>query len=206
MLYVRGKQSSPRLKGNKKMAANEIKKLYTKTKKALEKRTGDRFTWVMNTRQQQLGTATVCVACAIDSEAAVERARKSASGEAKASADRNWKAFAQHAAEEEQTGGARWNPRFWRDDFEKMGTLEEYVEKAQQRADAALREAEQFLAEHGTQSQIVKADAEYARQLIAGPEISAFLKAIGGSATLENQPQGSAILTYIRFHYTSTEA
>jgi hypothetical protein len=32
------------------------------------------------------------------------------------------------------------------------------------------------------------------------------LKAIGGSATIEEKPEGSRILTYIRFHYTATEA
>ena len=188
------------------MTTTEIKKLYTKTKKALEKREGKSHTWVMNAKQQKLGTATVCVACAIDSELKVEHARAQADGKAKADATRTWKAFEEHAAEEERTGGASWNPRFWRDDFAKMGTMDEYVAKKQRAAEEALADAEQYLAEHGTQAKIVKANNEYASQLIAGPEISAFLKAIGGTATIENQPQGHAILTYIRFHYTATEA
>lgn len=188
------------------MTNTEIKKLYTKTKKALEKRTGKSYTWVMNAKQQKLGTATVCIASATDSEANVEKAREWANGKAKAHAAKEWNAFKRHADEEEATGGARWNPRFWRDDFAKMGTLEEYVAKAQHSAEKALADTEQYLAERGTQAEIVKANNEYARQLIAGPEISAFLEAIGGSATIENVPQYSSILTYIRFHYNATEA
>lgn len=186
------------------MTNAEIKKLYTKTKQAMEKRIGKKFTWVMNAKQQKLGTATVCVAYATDSAANVEKAREWVNGKAKTEATRTWTAFAQHAAEEEKTGGSSWNPRFWRDDFAKMGTLEEYTAKKQREAEEDLEEAEQFLKEHGTQTQIVKTNTEYARQLIAGPEISAFLEAIGGSATIENQ-QRYGVETYIRFHYTATE-
>jgi hypothetical protein len=180
----------------------EIKKAYTKTKKALEKRVGKKYTWVMNARQQKLGTATVCVACAMDSVANVASAREWANGKAVADATKTWKAFKRHADEEEATGGNSWNPRFWRDDFAKMGTLEEYTAKAQHAAGESLERAERFLAEHGTQAEIVKVNNDYARQLIAGAEISAFLEAIGGTATIENVSQYSSIYTYIRFHYT----
>ena len=41
------------------MTAKEIKKAYQKAKKDYEKRTGQKRTWVMNHRQQELGTATI---------------------------------------------------------------------------------------------------------------------------------------------------
>ena len=188
------------------MTNTEIKKLYTQTKKALEKRTGEKFTWVMNAKQQRLGTATVCVAYATDSVAGVERARARANGKAKAEATRDWEAFKRHADEEEATGGSSWNPRFWRDKFDTMGTLEEYVAKKQASAEEDLENAERFLAEHGTQAEIVKDSHEYARQLIAGPEISKFLASINGSATIEDQAHNGGVYIYIRFHYTATEA
>lgn len=186
------------------MTNAEIKKLYTKTKKALEKRIGKKYTWVMNARQQQLGTATVAVAYATDSVAGVASAREWANGKAVADAIKTWKAFKKHADEEEATGGASWNPRFWRDDFAKMGTLEEYAAEAQKRADEGLANAERFLAEHGTQAEILKHNHEYAQHLIESPEISAFLEAVGGSATIEDKTE-YGVVTYIRFHYTPGE-
>lgn len=183
----------------------EIKKLYTKTKKAVEKRTGDKFTWVMNARQQALGTATVCVAYAPDSVAKVASARDWANGKAVADATKTWKAFKKHSDEEEATGGSSWNPRFWRDKFAEMGTLEEYTEAAQRKAEEILEAAERYLAERGTQSDIVRHNHEYAKQLIESPELSAFLEAIGGSATIEDKTE-YGVATYIRFHYTATEA
>ena len=77
----------------KKMNANKIKKLYTKTKKALEKRTGKSYTWVMNAKQQRLGTATVCIATALDSVLFVEHARAAANGKDKAEAVKTWNTF-----------------------------------------------------------------------------------------------------------------
>ena len=190
------------------MTNTEIKKLYTKTKKALEKRIDQKFTWVMNNRQQQLGTATVCVAYATDSVANVEHARVSANGKAKAEAEKYCEFLMREVAKEEAeeaAGVKSWNPRFWRDRLEEVGNLDEYVAEAQRKAEEKLAKAEQYLAEHGTQAQIVVANNDFARQLIAGPEISAFLKAIGGSATIENKTE-YGISTYIRFHYTATEA
>lgn len=183
----------------------EIKKLYTKTKKALEKRIGKKYTWVMNARQQQLGTATVCVAYATDSVATVASARKWADGDAVADATKTWKAFKKHADEEERTGGSSWEPRFWRARFEKMGTLEEYTAEAQRKAEENLANAERFLAEAGTQVEIVARNHKYAKQLIESPEITTFLEAIGGSATIEDKTE-YGIATYIRFHYTPTKA
>ena len=56
------------------MKIEDIKKLYTKTKKAYEKRTGEKYTWVMNAAQQRKGTATVCTNVTVDYEASLEHA------------------------------------------------------------------------------------------------------------------------------------
>lgn len=188
------------------MNNTEIKKLYTKTKKAFEKRTGDKHTWVMNAKQQRLGTATVLVAGAYDNVRSVEYAKKQAAGAAAAEAKRTWLAFKAHADEEAATGGSKWNPTFWRDDFAKMGTLDEYMAKYQQKADKALAEAEAYLAQHGPQNEQLKESHQYAKDMIAGPEIAAFLQAIGGHATIEDKHEYNNIYTYIRFHYPHTEA
>ena len=68
-----GSGSSPGDKENN-MTAQEIKKEYQRTKKAYEKRTGEKYTWVMNAKQQRLGTATVMVAIAWDYEDKMRRA------------------------------------------------------------------------------------------------------------------------------------
>lgn len=203
------KTEAPKRKEDKAMTATEIKKLYTKTKKAYEKRTGDKHTWVMNAKQQRLGTATVLVAGAFDNVQSVERAKAHAAGKAAAEAKKTWLSFKAHADEEaaaEAAGNAStWNPRFWRDEFDKMGTMEEYMDKYQRKADEVLKEAQAYLGKHGPQHEQLKESHEYAKGMIASPEISAFLLAIGGRATIEDKQEYSSIYTYIRFHYQPTE-
>ena len=54
------------------MEKTEIKKLYQKMSRQLKKQ-GLNYTCVMNTRQQQLGTATICFASVIDFEYLLRR-------------------------------------------------------------------------------------------------------------------------------------
>ena len=184
------------------MKPEEIKKLYTKTKRALEKRTGEKFTWVMNAKQQRIGTATVCVASAFDNVKAVEAAREQANGKAAEKAAKTWNAFQLHAQEEAASTEPCWNPTFWRDALAELGTQVEYIAKEQKKADDLLSAAEAFLKQHGTQLEMLDESHEYAKELIAGPEISAFLHAIGGTASIEDRYEHGAIYVYIRFHYS----
>lgn len=187
------------------MTATEIKKLYTKTKKAYEKRTGDKSTWVMNARQQRLGTATVLVAGAHDNVRRFEIAKEQAAGAAAAKAQKEWLAMNAHAEEEARTGGGKWNPTFWRDTMVELGTLDEYTNRYQRKADEELVEAEAYLKKHGGLYEQLKESHEYAKSFIASPEVSSFLQTIGGSATIEDKNEYSSIYTYVRFHYQPTE-
>ena len=187
------------------MTNPEIKKLYTKTKKAFEKRTGEKHTWVMNAKQQRLGTATVLVAGAHDNEACVEGAKRLADGAAAAMAKKYWLAMSARAEEEARTGGSKWNPTFWRDNMAELGTLDEYMAKYQRKADEELAKAEAYLAQHGPRHEQLKESHEYAKTFIASPEVQAFLKAIGGQASIEDKHEGSSIYTYVRFHYSATD-
>jgi hypothetical protein len=193
------------------MTTTEIKKLYTKTKKAVEKKTGDKFTWVMNGRQQMLGTATVCVANSWDTVANVRACRnRIESGEAEKEAAKTWRAFKRHADEEaaeEAAGVKHYNPRFWRDKFDVTGTKEEYIAEQLKKAHESLANTEKVLETRGDQANQVKTAHEYARQLIASQEIQNFLNAIGGSATIEDKQEngGYSVYTYIRFHYKADD-
>jgi hypothetical protein len=193
------------------MTTTEIKKLYTKTKKAVEKKTGDKFTWVMNGRQQMLGTATVCVASSWDTVANVRTCRKRIeSGDVKKKAAESWQFYKREAeveAAEEAAGAKHYNSRFWRDKFDLMGSEEEYIAKELKKANDRLNEYENTLETRGDQANQVKTAHEYARQLIASQEIQSFLNAIGGSATIEDKTEndGFSILTYIRFHYKADD-
>ena len=193
------------------MKAAEIKKLYTKTKKAVEKKTGDKFTWVMNGRQQVLGTATVCVASSWDTVANVRNCQKRIeSGKAEKEAAESWQFYKREAdveAAEEAAGVKHYNSRFWRDRFDQLGTKEEYIAKKLEEARDRLAKYEEALEVRGDQANQVKTAHEYARQLIASQEIQSFLNAIGGSATIEDKSEsdGFNILTYIRFHYQADD-
>lgn len=187
------------------MTTTEIKKLYTKTKKAVEKKTGDKFTWVMNGRQQQLGTATVCVACSYDTVQSVAYAREQIeSGKVEKEARRTWRSFKRDADEEAITGGGTWNPTFWRDHLAEMGTEDEYAAKLLQRAHENLAKAEKKLETLGDMANQIKTAHKYAQELIASTEIQSFLAAIGGSATIEDKLDG-CLYTYIRFHYRADD-
>lgn len=188
------------------MTNTEIKKLYTKTKKAFEKRTGEKHTWVMNSRQMQLGTATILVAGAHDNVLQVESCKRQAAGAAAAKAKKEWLAMNAYAEEEARTGGSKYNPTYWRDVMTKNGTLEEYVAKYQSKADEALAEAEAYLEQHGPRHEQLKESHEYAKAFIASPEVRAFLEAINGQATIEDKQEYNSIYTYVRFHYTATAA
>ena len=190
------------------MTTTEIKKLYTKTKKAYEKRTGDKFTWVMNAKQQRLGTATVMTDYLMDYEEQLSRCeQRLAEFDTKHWPER--KADYQRKAREEARRNDGWT--FWQE-----RTTPEYLEKvrAEMFADFTRYRDEKVekLQKYGTYSEQYEKAVKYAKAMIQAPEIQDFLKAIGGRATLDIKEHGagehsySYTEVYIRFHYQATKA
>lgn len=199
------------------MTTTEIKKLYTKTKKAYEKRTGDKFTWVMNAQQQRLGTATVMTAYVGDPEERIRRCEQNlADFDAK-----HWEPtkadYLKRAREEawknEHTPGWYFgkNDYYWQE-----VTTPEHLEKSRQemldRFTSSLAENIESLQKHGTYNERYERAVKYAKEMIKSPEVQGFLKAIGGRATLDIKEHGagehsySYTEVYIRFHYQATKA
>lgn len=194
----------------------EIKKAYQKTKKAYEKRTGDKLTWVMNCRQQALGTATIMCAIAWDFEDRVRRAEKALAG-FEAFWEGRMKDYTKRAKEEawknEHTPGWYFggNNTFWQDvmaDTEKLA-----ADKAAElnRRQGTLEEAKKNLEEQGDYYKTLAAAAERAKALIAAPEVQEFLKAIGGQAIVDLKEHGNDDTyhhaeVYVRFMYTPEAA
>lgn len=199
------------------MTLSEIKKAYQKTKKAYEKRTGDKNTWVMNARQQALGTATIMCAMAWDFEDRVQRAEKSLAGFEKYWADRmaDYNKRAQEEAwKNEHTPGWYFgkNNNFWQDvmaDTEKLAADKAGELKRRQRI---LEEERKNLEEQGDFYSTLEAATARAEALIAAPEVQEFLKAIGGQAFVEPKEQHGNKDTlhhaevYVRFMYTPDAA
>ena len=195
------------------MTNTEIKKLYTQTKKAYEKRTGKKYTWVMNAKQQRLGTATVLAGFALDLAPRVYTAAKRL-----ANFEQSW---AEHEADYRKRAQdeIRWNQQhpdrepdtFW----QRHTTPEALANSKQLHLDGLIRDRDRAVADfekHGSWDEYYKTELAEAQELLNSPEVQSFLKAIGGSAELEinDQPATDRRLRnaemYVRFHYQATEA
>lgn len=190
------------------MTNPEIKKLYTKTKKAYEKRTGDKFTWVMNAKQQRLGTATVMTDYLMDFEEQLIRCERNL-----AEFDtKHWPARkADHLkkAQEEKRRNDGWT--FW----QEHTTPEALEASRQSMLDMFTRDRDEKVArlqKHGTYSEQYDRAVKYAKEMMQSPEIQDFLTAIDGQVTLDIKPHNatdhsySYTEVYVRFHYRATEA
>lgn len=198
------------------MTLNEIKKAYQKTKKAYEKRTGDKLTWVMNARQQALGTATIMCAVALDFEDIVQRAEKALAGFEKYWADRMAdynKRAKEEAWKNEHTPGWYFgkNDTFWQDVVANTEKLAADKAAELNRRQEVLAEAKKNLEEQGDFYSTLAAATARAEALIAAPEVQEFLKAIGGQAFVEPKEHGNHDTyhhaeVYVRFMYTPDAA
>ncbi len=198
------------------MTANEIKKAYQKTKKAYEKRTGNKLTWVMNCKQQALGTATIMCAIAWDYEDRVQRAEKAIEGFEKFWADRvaDYNKRAQEEAwKNEHTPGWYFgkNDTFWQDITANTEKLVEDEAAELNRRQEVLAEAKKNLEEQGDFYNTLAAATARAEELIAAPEVQEFLKAVGGRAFVEPKEHGNDDTyhhaeVYVRFMYTPEAA
>lgn len=190
------------------MTSTEIKKLYTKTKKAYEKRTGEKYTWVMNAKQQRLGTATVCVDAVVDYEQRLRNAE-----ERLANFEHYWaeqvadyvKKAKKEAWENEHNPG--WG---FCDFWQKVMEPEHLAESKAKALEGRKRERDAVaakLAQHGDFSHYFDTVMTHAREMIDSPELQSFLQEIGGTARIEtNAAKTGYAEIYIRFHYQPTEA
>lgn len=195
------------------MTNTEIKKAYTQTKKALEKRTGEKHTWVMNARQMKLGTGTVCTAYVHDYAERLRRAQASVEGFEAFWAERMTdyqKRAREEARKNERTPGWYFgkNNTFWQNVIANTEKLE--ADKAAELASrkAAVEDYTKLLAERGDFHKLLAEEVQKAKVTINGPEIQSFLAKIGGQAEVEIHENGGKSYVhgaevYIRFHYTA---
>lgn len=195
------------------MTNTEIKKLYTQAKKAYEKRTGKKYTWVMNAKQQRLGTATVLAGFALDYVPQLAKAAKDLTN-----FEQSWAELKAHYIKKAQEE-IRWNQQhpdrepwtFW----QELTTAEGLEKAKQNHLEDLTRNRDQVAAkieEHGNWSKYYQAEMTEAQELLGSPEVQSFLKAIGGYAELEINEQ-SAIPgrhlrnaeMYVRFHYQADD-
>ena len=191
----------------------EIKKLYTQTKKAYEKRTGRKYTWVMNAKQQRLGTATVLAGFALDLAPRVYTAAKRL-----ANFEQSWAEQEAHYIKKAQEE-ILWNQQhpdrepwtFW----QEHTTPEALANSKQLHLESLTNDRDRAVAEiekHGRWDEYYQTELAEAQELLNSPEVQNFLKTIGGSAELQinEQPATDRRLRnaemYIRFHYQATEA
>ena len=195
------------------MNANEIKKLYTKTKKALEKRTGAKYTWVMNARQMKLGTGTVCVDYAYDYNDRIRYAEKAVNSFGTYWADRI-SDYTRRAREEayynEHTPGWYFgkNCTYWEDIIADKDKLEADRQRELQSRCESLAAYRKDREEFGDYYTCLRRSTDAAQAMIDSDEIQSFLSAIGGKAVVEVQEEGGiervhGAFVYIRFHYTA---
>lgn len=191
------------------MTNTEIKKLYSQTKRAFEKRTGDKHTWVMNARQQKLGTATILVASAYDYERRLAAMQDYYSPEkVKARTEKSWNFYRDRVAEEEAAEAAgthSWNPTYWRDILAEKGSLEDMIAGALADGERIVGEAQTDLERNGSIADQLRRGHAYVESFIHSPEVQNFLQAIGGSAVEEHKQEHGAIYIYVRFHYLATK-
>lgn len=197
------------------MTAKEIKKAYQRAKKAYEMRTGEKHTWVMNCRQQQLGTATIMCAVAWDYEDMLRRAKRSVENFDKFWADR-MKDYEKRAAEEarknERTPGWYFgkNNYFWQEVVANTEEREADRQKNLATREATVKETTEKLEQFGPYSETFRTAIKKAEDMIGSHEIQNFLKEIGGRAFVEPKEHGGdtcyhSAEIYIRFQYSPGE-
>lgn len=194
------------------MTAQEIKKAYQKAKKAYEKRTGDKKTWVMNARQQKLGTATILYTMAWDYEDALRGAERSLANHEKDWAEKiadYTREAKKEAWQNKHTPGWFYgkNRTFWQDiiaNTEKLAADKARELESRQRL---VDTYEKKLAEFGDYRQELKNKIAKAEAFIAEPELQEFLKTTGARAFVEPKDRGErygrSAEIYIRFKYTA---
>ena len=192
------------------MTNTEIKKLYTKTKKAYEKRTGHKHTWVMNAKQQRLGTATILAGYPVDFGYHLRSAE-----EKLADIDNIWakQEADYHKRAREEIRRNENHPDREPDTFWQEQTTPEHLAKARQSTvDMYVRARDEAIAnieKYGEWKQQYENEVKYAEEMLNSPEIQDFLKQIGGNAFLDIKDHAAGKTSsryseiYIRFSYNA---
>ncbi len=188
------------------MEKNEIKKAYQKMSKQLKK-AGFNYTCVMNARQQELGTATICFGIVKDYEAEIARAK--ASLEDTEAIEKELR----HDMRERTRLMPTWrewakengsNAQFWKDRVAEWdaGTYEgRRRQEIIDRIERWLKAAQESFEKAGTlKEQYEKARERYEALSTAAPVVE-FLKMVNGTAHLEYKNEHGAEYCYLRFWY-----
>ena len=188
------------------MEKKEIKKAFQKMSKQLKKQ-GINYTCVMNCRQMELGTATICFGYIQDYEAIIAKATASlADAEAIEKEVRQsvkeargllptWRKWAQKDRESAQ---------YWKDLVAQIdaGTYENKCRsEIIKRKETWLEEAKENFTKYGTvKEQHENAKTKYERLASAQPVVE-FLSLVNGNTILELKSEHGADYCYLRFRY-----
>lgn len=188
------------------MEKKEIKKAFQKMSKQLKKQ-GINYTCVMNCRQMELGTATICFGYVQDYEALITKATASlADTEAIEKEVRQsvkeaarllpmWRKWAQEDGEHAQ---------YWKDLVAQIdaGTYEgKCRSEIIKRKETWLEEAKENFTKYGTvKEQYKKAKTKY-EELISAQPVVEFLKLVNSKTILEFKNEHGVDYCYLRFRY-----
>lgn len=188
------------------MDKKEIKKAFQKMSRQLKKQ-GINYTCVMNSRQMELGTATICFGYVQDYEALIAKATASLADteaiekEAHQSVKEAarllpmWRKWAQEDGERAQ---------YWKDLVAQIdaGTYEDKCQsEIIKRKETWLEQEKENFTKHGTvKEQYKKVKMEY-EKLISAQPVAEFLKLVNGKTILEFKNEHGADYCYLRFRY-----
>lgn len=189
------------------MTKQDIKKEYQKMSRQLKK-AGLNYTCVMNKKQQELGTATICFFAQYDYERRIRRAEEELADEtgtmkdAKRAANelgKNINSLRRWAAEKSSS-----NSQLWTDIVEAYdnGTLvEKEYQKIEERKQQSLECAKEEFKKNGTWEEQQERGMKRLEELKEAEPIKAFCKKTESNIRLECKEENKMIFWYLRFFY-----
>lgn len=188
------------------MEKQEIKKAYQKMSRQL-KRQGLNYTCVMNARQQELRTATICIGYVMNYEEEIEKAAKNL--EDTAGTEKEVRASMKSAAHYlpmwrkwAEEGGS--NAEYWKELVEAWDT-ETYEDKCRkeiaERKEKQLNYSRENFANYGTvKEQKQKIKDKYEKLLAASPVVE-FMEITNARTVMEYKTEHGTDFYYMRFYY-----
>lgn len=185
------------------MEKTEIKKAFQKMSRQLKK-SGINYTCVMNSRQMELGTATVCFGYIQDYETSIAKAKADLENREKIEVEVSkkvidaarsiplWREWASEGDEYWKERVAEWDAGTYADKC-RQGIIDSITTR--------LRNHEEKFEKYGTVTeQYANVNARYKELLQAAPIVE-FLNLVNGKTVLEFKSEGSAQYAYLRFYY-----
>lgn len=188
------------------MERQEIKKAYSKMSRQLKKQ-GLNYTCVMNARQQELRTATICIGYVMDYEEEIEKATKNL--EDTAATEKEVRASMKSTARflpmwRKWAEEDRSNAEYWKELVEAWdtGTYEDKCRKEiTERKEKQLNYSRENFANYGTvKEQKQKTKDKYEKLLAASP-VAEFLKTANARTVMEYKTEHGTDFYYMRFYY-----